>query len=119
LQECSYHTLNILIHIRYTPPSSPRSASLSLHDALPISLSGFGGPAPKRPEGDPPAEIRHLAARKTSSSRHRVPLSPSIKTRTTSGRENSGGGMIPSLNMARTLVPDSITWCSSPWGQVL
>src|SRR5690606_10824693 len=51
------------------------------HPRLP--LSGFGGPAPKRPEGDPPAEIRHLAARKTSSSRHRVPLSPSINTRTT------------------------------------
>lgn len=78
----------------------------------------------KRPEGDPPAvptKYRRLYgfSRLDDPIDHRDPLSPSIKTRTTSGRENSGGGMIPSFNMARTLVPDRITWCSSPWGQVL
>ncbi len=42
----------------------------------------------------------------------------SISTRATSGRLNSGGGVCPWRSISRTRVPERLTWCSSPCGQV-
>lgn len=44
---------------------------------------------------------------------------PSMSTRATSGRVNSGGGASPRASIPRTLVPYSATRSSGPWGHVL
>lgn len=44
---------------------------------------------------------------------------PSISTCATSGRENCGGGLIPSRSISRTLVPERWTCSDLSCGQVL
>src|SRR3712207_122645 len=64
-------------------------------------------------------DLANCASQGRRGRHHDVSRSPSMRTSTTSGRENSGGGYSPLESISLTLVPEKKTWEEGSCGHVL